>query len=242
MNPLIDMTPETWVNWQAAHPDAEDDTQLAALRNYIEQAARREHRSEPSTVTAAWLNKKLPRVGVAARIGQENAYIIKAPVTVAEASMMVHANNRAEALRKFAERLEDSVQRMVVTSYGDPEFVSGPEDEDAEVLLDGAPATVDATLAVLREGILLGVVAGPKLCEAGANRVLADFGLPPVPERKRYVVTRPVEGVAHTNVEAYDEQSAQRVAEWRWENQQGWSVDLGTLEDPGAYAVASHSA
>jgi hypothetical protein len=223
--------PETWAEWSTANTDVDmpEVTKLAALRGYIAATARKW--VHDCTYDAAWANKKFAKLGMADRIGQENYYTVTATVT-GTAQVGVYANSRAEALEKANARLSDRdplISSISVTS--DPVFTSGPEDS-APVNPDG-PQTVDATLTMLREIILLGHISGPKVCQVEADRVLASFGLAPIPERKTFTVAVPVEAVMKTTVEAYDEASASRVAGWRWDNDRtGYTVDHVTGEHP----------
>lgn len=238
MTPLIDMTPDTWIDWLIAFPGADEDTKLAALRNYIEQAAVDAHTDDPHQITAEWLNKKFPTVGISARIDAPNTYVLKVGVNVDPISLTVHASNQAEAARLFLDKLNNSRHTVAVEAASDPQFVSGPPDFVPGQLPDDAPTTVDATLVKLREVVLLAVIAGPKVCVHGANEFLASFGLGTVPERKTFTVSRPVQGVAFTNIDAYDALSAQRVAEWRWENGlTGYDARREDLVDAGDFVV-----
>lgn len=233
MDIMIDMGPGTWADWIAKFPDADDDIKLAALRNYIEQAAREYLASDPDKVTPEWLNKKLPQVGVTARFDAVSTYTLRVPVGgyyTTEAS----APNRAEAERLFLATVGSRVRVDAPTITGPVVFTAGPEDPTPCAMLDDAPTTVEATLAKLREILLLGVIAGPRFCDTDTNEVLSSFGLAPVPDRKRFVVTRPVEGFASTTVEAFDEASALRVAEWRWRDRTGWAVDKDDAAAAGA--------
>ena len=221
------MNHSTWTAWIADTDNAaaDDFIQLAALRKFIFIAAKEGHADEPEKLTAAWVNKKLGPLGVTERLDGDNTYVLEAPTTGVYRRQIV-APNRAEAVRLFAALRGDQVAIRDYTVTADPTFVSGPEDPIPGVLPDDAPTTIDGTLAKLREGLLLATVAGPRLCESGVNQVLADFGLDPVPARKEFVVTRPVHAIATTIVTAYDGDSAERVAEWRWENgHTGYTAD-----------------
>lgn len=215
---MPDVDPETWDAWNAANPHADEATALAALRGYIKQAALDAHASEPHTVTAAWLNKKLPALGVDHQLHTYNTYTLEVPVS-AKMTVTVSAIDRDAALgelQRLADRARVQVEGAALTAAAT--FLSGPEDPTPGVLPDDAPATVDATLVKLRETVLLAVIAGPRVCVPGANDVLRSFGLGEVPDRQEFKVSVPVSGVAETSVQAYDELSALRVAQWRWDN------------------------
>lgn len=207
----------TWTEWSANNPHLSEDDQLTALREIIFRTARAEVAS--GNITAEWANKKLPKLGITERVQANNSYVIEAPIT-GIMTMTVVAANRADALEEFTRRA--SAARVATTTnpavHGAPVFTFGPEDKDADVDSD-APATVGATLDLFREIVLLANIAGPRFdCDSGANHLLAEYGLDPVPPRKQFVVTRPVQATMRTVVEAYDEASAQRVAGWRWDN------------------------
>jgi hypothetical protein len=225
MDSLIDMTPGDWTDWQAAFPADDADTQLLALRKYIVRAALDAHAHEPGKITAAWVNKKLPHLGISERIETESRYMVEAPAR-GILTLPVHARSRDEALQKFATAWGNHMMISEACVTGDPQIADGPEDPTGE-LPDDAPDTVGATLERLRETILLAVVAGPRICIDGANEFLARFGLERVPERRQFVVTRPATAKARTTVTAYDEASAQRVAEWRWgDAYSGYTVEI----------------
>lgn len=228
-----------WTQWVDANDDRDEATMLAALREYIAATARRWVRD--CTYDAAWANKKFAKLGMTDRIETENHYIMTAAVT-GTAEVGVYANSRAEALEKANARLSNRsalISSISVTS--DPVFTSGPEDP-APVSPDG-PQTVDATLTMLREIILLGHISGPKVCQAEADRVLASFGLAPIPERKTFVVSRPVTAEMRTTVEAYDEASAQRVAGWRWDNDRtGYKTVNAEVTDEATVTAADNVA
>lgn len=208
----------TWTDWLADNAQADQFTKLAALRKYIEQAARHANANHPGQVTAAWVNKKLPKLGVDAQIDAESSYVLTAPAT-GNVRVRIYAGSRTEALAKFASRTATTMLEITSASVtGDPTFTEGPEDPTPGVLPDDAPDTVDATLVKLRETILLAVVSGPKICAESANEVLDDFGLEHVPAIKTFTVSREATVTMRTNVSAFDEASAQRVAEWRWED------------------------
>jgi hypothetical protein len=237
MDPLIDMTPDTWIDWTAAFPAADDDTKLQALRNYIWATADRACRQDGAP--ARWMNKKLPQVGVSDRMPAINTYTLEVPVNGFYRTEIA-ARNRAEAERLFRSTFGSQVGTTHEASFGDNvAFIDGPEDVAPGDLPDDAPQTVDATLAKLRELILLAVVSGPRFCVSGTNRVLASFGLEPVPERKTFRVSRPVVGFAETFVEAFDEASAERVAGWRWaDGRQGFAVGATGASETGSFVVA----
>ena len=206
-----------WTEWVEANADRDDATKLAALREYI--FAQATHWVRSGEITHVWANKKLAKLGITKQIERETVYDLTAPVT-AEVGVRVYARNRTEALEKAKERLTGmgSASVVKVALNGDPLFTGGPEDRDPSVIDPDAPQTTFATLAMFREIVMLGHVAGPKYCTPGADRVLAAFGLAAIPETKKFVVTRPVTATASTTVEAYDEASAERVADWRWDD------------------------
>lgn len=208
----------TWAEWLEANDDRDDPTKLLALREYIVAVAKRWVNT--CTYDARWANKKLAKLGITDRLPtREVAYVLAADVT-GSLDLTVYASNRTDAMDKAVERLTSNGADYVrnIRAVGAPTFVSGPEDDDPDAVADDAPTTVDGTLARLREIILLGHIAGPRICKEEADDVLKDFGLAPIPPRKTFVVTRPVDAVMRTTVEAYDEESAQRVAGWRWDN------------------------
>lgn len=226
---------DIWTDWSDDNADRDEPTRLAALRELIFEEAKRWVAA--AEITAEWANKKLATLGITERILREVPYAFEAPVT-AVMDLRVYATSRTHAREKLAELLATNGGGMVkrISSAGDvadAALVSGPEDAPTEVA-DDAPTTVDATLMKLRETILLGNIAGPRFnCEVGANRVLASFGLDPIPERKWFTVAMPVEGVMTTTIEAYDEQSAKRVGGWRWDNNRsGFGLDSVTDSGP----------
>lgn len=232
----------TWTEWLEANPDADATIRLAALREYIIELARNWAGRE--NITAEWINKKLAKLGIGYRIVRAAAYTLSVPVT-ADLSFAVYATNRAEAMQKFTDCLRAIETRhatvLHATYTATPVFTDGPEDPDLSVVDPDAPQTEDATLAMLREIIMLAVVAGPRICEPGANTVLSSFGLPDVPARKTFTVTRPVEATATTVVEAFDEASAMRVAGWRWEDgRSGYTVNDLTATDAPSLAVTTN--
>lgn len=210
---------ETWVDWlnRTGADDLDEATKLAALREII-YATAKEYLG--SYVTPAWANKKLASLGITERIAQTNTYTLKAIVS-GLVSVTVLAANRGDAMDRARESLKAPGANLGLSGVAllaTPTFTGGPEDVDPTARLADAPTTVDATLAKLREIIMLGHIAGPKYCEESADEVLADFGLDLIPDRRQYVVTRPVQATMRTVVEAYDEASAERVAGWRWDN------------------------
>lgn len=221
----------TWKTWAADNADQDEAAKLAALREYIVQTAKSWVNS--CTYDAAWANKKLAALGITERIDAVNPYTLEVSAS-GTIAVNVYAHDRAEAVAKFHETVAANANRLTyvkgATIQGDPVFVSGPEDV-ATVVDPDAPTTVDATLIKLREVILLGHLAGPKVCEEEANNVLDTFGLAHIPPRRQYVVTRPVTAVMRTAVEAYDEASAARVAGWRWENGRAGHVVVDAVVD-----------
>jgi len=187
--------------------------------------------------TADWANKKLLKLGVTELVSSINTYVISTDIAAA-AELTVAATNRADALAEFNRRILS--ERLAVTAADAPygrKFVSGPEDPEDRVPADDAPTTVDATLAALREVIMLAVIAGPHLQQYYADQTLAEFGLPLIPERKTFTVSRSARAELVTEVEAYDEDSALRVADWRWEDgRKGYTIGPA-LADGGAVAV-----
>lgn len=218
----------TWLQWNEAHPNADEETRLDALHSYIWETAN--EWVDNCTYDAAWANKKLAALGITRRIRREAAYDVAVTVT-GQTSLRVYATTRAEALDRASTALaarRPSVNEPKPTS----EFTihSGPEDVADDVADQDAPADVPGALAKLRETILLGHIAGPHICEEEANKVLASFGLAPIPARKAYTVTRNVAATMATTVLAYDEQSAERVAGWRWnDSRKGYSVTAADL-------------
>lgn len=215
----------TWPEWLDDNPDADDATKLAALREYIADTARL-YVGREKGLTAAWMNKKLLGLGITDLIENEHTYVMQTTLT-GTVDFKVYARNRAEAMQKAADRLPGLTANVVVNEVHtttDPTLIDGPEDPTG-VADDDAPQTVDATLAEFREVIMLGHISGPKYCEQGANRILADYGLAPIPAMQEFTITRPIEGVLRTTVRAYDQSSAARVAGWRWENdRQGYEI------------------
>jgi hypothetical protein len=224
----------TWDEWVDANDDRDDATKLAALREYITATAREWVRS--GDITGAWANKKLAKLGIADRLGT-NTYVLEAPITGA-VRLTLAAATRAEAAAEFQRVMGHATGASILSPQvtADPTVISGPEDPDPNVVDPDVPATVQATLEMLREIILLGNVSGPRFnCDSGANRVLAEYGLAPVPPRKEYVVTRPATATMRTVVQAYDEASAERIAEWRWEDgRSGYTISDATPGGPFA--------
>jgi hypothetical protein len=214
---------DAWTDWLAANDLADEADKLTALHEIIVRTARDQVRNETySRITAEWANKKLAKLGIPDRIGVRNSYVIEAPIS-GTIRLPVGAANRTAALALFESRVTNAasweVSALVV--QGAPVFASGPADEDPNVVDPDVPTTVQGTLDMLREIIMLGHIAGPKYCEDEANDVLASFGLAPIPPRRKFTVTRPVTAEMSTTVDAYDEESAQRVAAWRWADGRG---------------------
>lgn len=226
---------ETWIDWLDANGDRDEDTKLAALREIIADTARTWVRS--GEVTADWADKKLAKLGIMERVATMHTYRLEAPVQ-AKVNVSVTAENRAEAEQKFRSYLTGDVRTTItdVSVQGTPTFTAGPEDPDPNSPNPDAPTTVQGTLDMLREILLLGNIAGPRWdCDAGTNRVLASFGLAPVPSRRDYVVEVPADVTMRTIVTAYDESSAGRVAQWRWEDgRTGYSVVKATASGSAA--------
>lgn len=226
----------TWSAWLADNPHAPEQDKLDALREYIFEAAQTAVADEPDKITPAWLNKKLGPLGVVKRIPTDgNMYQLKVPVNVDPVQLTIYAGTRDEAIKRFMSMVSGA-RVTGAEAASDPEFVSGPEDEDPTAFNPDAPTTVADTLAALREAIMLAVIAGPRICADGANGTLATFNLDPIPTRREYVVTRPAEATFRTVVTAYDEASAQRVAEWRWtDGRSGFTV--AETADAGDFAT-----
>lgn len=205
-----------WVEWVEENEDRDEATKLAALREYI--AALGESWAGRENMTPGWINKKLTKLGITDLVSTRARYALTAPAT-GTLTIAVTAYSRTEALQEWQRRISNADSFMVTDPKptADPQFTDGPEDPDP-VAPDGAPQTVAETLNMLREIIMLAHISGPKICEAGANSVLKDFGLAEIPPRKSFKISRPVQAVAETLVEAYDEESAMRVAGWRWED------------------------
>lgn len=241
--PVVQYTDEddTWVGWLAENDDALDVVKLIALREIIYALAKRWASS--GEISAGWANKKLPQLGITEQIVRTQPYVLQADVT-AVMDLRVYATSRAEAQQKAIDLLSmngGGMVRLIKPGATAPTFVDGPEDPDPAVL-DDAPATVDGTLMKLREIVMLGNIAGPRWdCESGTNTVLASFGLDPLPSRKQFTVGVPVEAVMKTTVEAYDDESALRVAGWRWDSgQSGYYLDQVTdTNAAGIVPVAS---
>lgn len=220
-----------WPEWLANNHDRDEDTQLAALREYIFRTA--EDAIINSPATPEWVNKKLPKLGITQRVHADRTYELEVPVNVQPVRMMVFAANRADALVQFNDRLNHG--RHVFTNVeaaADPTFVSGPEDAELDAVDPDAPTTVAGTLVLFRELVLLAVIAGPHLCHDGADRVLDEYGLAPVPARKLFTITRPADVTMTTSVLAFDEASAAKVAEWRWDDSRsGYVVSSAVASD-----------
>lgn len=211
---------ETWTDWLASNDDKDDAEKLGALREIIVQTARTW--IDSGEITAEWANKKLTSLGITDQVDQLKDYTLETSAS-GTVQLVIRARNRADAETEFRNRL--AAAPMVTVTGPDapyaPKFVSGPEDHDPNAVVPDAPATVADTLTKLRQVILLGNISGPRFdCDSGASRVLASYGLAPVPARKTFVVTRPAAADMRTTVEAYDEASAERVAEYRWDNHQ----------------------
>lgn len=213
----------SWVEWLEESKDETDAVKLAALREYIVHTARAEVHA--GSIYTDWADKKLAALGITERIGT-NTYSVEAPVTAGSLVSVHVAASRAEAIQLFEAKVARggafTVRRVTI---GDSKIIDGPEDIDPALPVD-VPATVDATLAKLRETIMLAHIAGPKkICDYGANLVLDFYGLAHLPQTREFVVTRPVEATMRTVVTAYDESTALRVAGWRWEDgRKGYAV------------------
>jgi DNA gyrase inhibitor GyrI len=223
----------TWPEWLEANGDKDETTKLLALHEYI-YALAVEWRGQEN-ITADWLNKKMAKLGMTERIPIEHRYALDVPVS-GVLHVGIYAATRADALAKLFALTDGTRNERVneVKSTGEPVFTDGPEDIDPNVVNPDAPTTVDGTLAMLREIIMLGHISGPRFCTNGANAVLQRFGLAEIPPRKKFTVTRPVQAVQSTVVEAYDEATAMRVAGWRWTNDRsGYTMDAGqAMDDP----------
>lgn len=207
---------QKWTEWVAANSDKDEATKLAALREYITEGARTWVRN--GEINTNWANKKLAKLGITEFIEREHRYTVTATVT-GKVELVAYGTNRTEALTKVKAQLDGRSGEFVsgLTAVDEPVVIHGPEDVSTTVA-DDAPQTVEDTLTVLREVIMLGHISGPRFCERGANEVLADYGLAPIPARKTFTVSRPVTAQMTTQVEAYDEASALRVAGWRWDD------------------------
>jgi hypothetical protein len=230
---------DTWLEWSEDNASQDDATKLAALREIITETARSFVYS--GNINAAWANKKLAKLGITDRIDTTNAYTVEVPVS-GTARFSLSGRTRAEALEAFARRMANApvtVAQSVATAA--PVFTDGPE--DASTVQDpDAPVTVQATLDMLREIVMLGNVSGPRYnCDSGANRVLTSYGLAPLPERKTFTVRRPAAADMVTVVEAYDEATALRVADWRWEDgQKGYkATNVDPIDDLAIVPAAS---
>lgn len=233
---------QTWAEWIADPTQAalDDATKLAALREYIFAAAERFVGSEPG-LDPEWMNKKLAALGVPDRIHREVSYTLRAPAR-GMIEFQVYGRTRAEAIEKGRERLNgtgSAALTKVELEPGATFVLDGPQDPDSLVVAD-APTTVDATLSTLREIIMLAVIAGPRICESGANDFLNDFGLAAIPARQGFTVAQPATVVMTTKVFAYDEGTALRVAGWRWDNGQAGFTAADAVP-AGAVSVAVDS-
>lgn len=235
---MQDTDGDTWIEWLESNKDSDETAQLEALRGLILAEAKRS--VEADDIKADWANKKLPLLGITEQIPRESSYLFTAPVA-GTLDLRVFATSRADALVKVAEILNRGGGSFVkgVAGAGAAVLIEGPEDVDLTVAGD-APSTVDDTLARLREIVMLGVIAGPHLCKRGVDDLLASFGLAPLPETKRFTVSVPIEGEMLTEVEAFDEDSARRVAGWRWSNgRSGYQLSSATDTDVVTVAFPS---
>jgi hypothetical protein len=223
---------DTWIEWVTEVVEPDEDVRLAVLRDLIFDTAK--DGVAIGEITAEWANKKLAKLGVVKRLDSLNRYKIATTVT-ADVELEVYGADRAAALDAFNAKVNDRITVAAADAPFALKFVSGPEDPTGQVDPD-APTTVDATLVKLREYIMLGVIAGPRYCEKGANRILAAYGLDPVPAMKKFTVGMPVEAAMKTTVEAYDEASARRIAGWRWDDGRT-GFDLDHVMDTGALTV-----
>jgi hypothetical protein len=240
LTPAPEFAHATWAEWIAdpGNDGLDDAVKLNILRDYIWRAAKDAHADDALIIKAEWLNKKLLALGVSANFSVTNSYTLRIPVS-GFYSTQVSATDRGEAERLFRSTIGTGVRVGDPVIIGTAEFTSGPKDFASGALPDEAPGTVTATLEKLRETILLGVISGPKFCVPGANEVLESFGLAPVPERKKFTVTRRVGALASTTIEAYDEASALRVAQWRWDNRHtGFVVKEADLVTAGDFVAA----
>lgn len=214
----------SWVEWLADNADADEPTKFAALRECIAATAR--DRASGGDVGTDWINKKLAKLGIPV-LAATNTYVVEVPVS-GMAVVTVYASTRAGAVQEVHNLAGTPGRRMAVSNpalLGGLTFTTGPEDVDPDAVDPDAPTTTDALLLALREALLLGHISGPKYCKEGTNDVLEEFGLGRVPDRRQFVVTRPAQVTMRTVVEAFDEQSAERVAGWRWDNDQaGYTV------------------
>jgi len=233
---------DSWTDWKdtlAVRGETVDATrELEVLREFIYAAA--VSYSQRGDITPAWANKKLPGLGIDKIVPGASYYKLVVQLN-GEAEYSFRANNRAEALRQTEDAITTADRALItkISAVSAPVFTEGPEDPTPGVLPDDAPTTVDATLAKLRETIMLATVAGPKICRTGADDFLELFGLEPVPAPKTFIVKRPAEAVLETTVEAFDEETAERVATWRWENNKTGFTVAETAE-PGDFEVSSN--
>lgn len=229
---------DNWTDWLAANADADETVKVEALREYIAETGKAWAGRE--RITPDWVNKKLTKLGITDLIKHEASYMLRTAVT-GTVDLAVYAYSRTEALEKAALRLNGTGSAHVsqLAGIGTPTFVAGPEDPNPAAADGDAPQTVDALLTAFRETVMLGTIAGPHYCAVGASRVLGEYGLPPIPERKTFTVTRPVEAVATTTVEAFDAESAMRVAGWRWEDgRNGYTLADAQATDAPSVAAA----
>lgn len=228
----------SWVDWLAESADETDDVKLAALREYIMHTAKAQ--VSYGQITADWANKKLPTLGITELFPASREYVLKTSI-VADVEMTLYAADRADAVQGFKNRLAGRINVYSAEAPYEIKFVSGPEDVTPADLPADAPTTVDATLVKLREVIMLAHLAGPKVCKDGVNEVLDFYGLDHLPETRKYVVTRPAAADMRTTVTAYDEASALRIAEWRWDdNLAGYKpVNVDPIDEATATAVAA---
>jgi len=206
---------DTWFGWSSINANADEATKLAALRELIVRDATKWVQN--GEITAGWADKKLAKLGITDRIGSGNTYELEVTAT-GKFRMAVKATNRAEAESKFLAHLA-AMNRAAISepsAFALPVFVSGPADTDPTAPVD--PTTVDDTLALFREIVMLAHIAGPHICLDGANDLLDDYGLAPVPPVRTFTVSRPVIADMQTTVQAFDMVSAARVASWRWED------------------------
>jgi len=213
---------QTFSGWLSANPNATDDEKLTVLRGYIFAAAKES--VDDGYITAGWANKKLLSLGIVARLDTRNSYTIEVPAS-GKAVLRFSATSRAQAMSLAASAMGSNRISVSDVTYDHAAItINGPEDT-TPVAPDNAPATVADLLAKLRETVMLAHVAGPRICSSGASDLLAEFGLDPLPETKRFTVRRDAEVTLKTSVEAYDEDTAKRVAEWRWEDaHNGYSI------------------
>lgn len=229
---------DTWADWLTDNVDADEATKLARLRAFILKTAREQ--VAMGEIAASWATKKLAKLGITDPMNARSEYTLEAHAS-GKVHLVVSASSRAGAMEAFADRTNAApslVVNDIAVQAADAVFLAGPEDPDPNVVDPAAPATVQATLDALRETILLAVIAGPRVCDPGANDILASYALPGVPERRTFTVGIPVEGVMKTTVKAFDEASAKRVAGWRWDNNRA-GFDLDQVADTDSLNVVS---